>query len=201
MIRDAAYDALPKAARAELHERFAGWLELHGSQLVELNEILGHHLEQAARYLDELGRPDLQLALRAGDRLVEAGQRALDREDVRAAAALLERALSLTRPIRPDVHAELDLAQAFVQEPARAAGISTDAAARAAEAGDEDGEAFARAMATFYGLMVAPNSPDELEALLLDARRRLEEAQDHAGLAQVWSGARVRRGEHAWPLR
>ena len=28
LIRDAAYDALPKAVRAELHERFAGWLEL-----------------------------------------------------------------------------------------------------------------------------------------------------------------------------
>src|SRR5581483_8397519 len=27
LIRDAAYDALPKAARAELHERFATWLE------------------------------------------------------------------------------------------------------------------------------------------------------------------------------
>src|SRR4029077_8667955 len=27
LIRDAAYDALPKASRAELHERFANWLE------------------------------------------------------------------------------------------------------------------------------------------------------------------------------
>ena len=28
LIRDAAYEALPKEARAELHERFAAWLEL-----------------------------------------------------------------------------------------------------------------------------------------------------------------------------
>jgi tetratricopeptide (TPR) repeat protein len=34
--------------------------------------------------------------------------------------------------------------------------------------------------------MVVPGSPDELEMLLLDARRRLEEAEDHAGLAHVW---------------
>ena len=27
LIRDAAYEALSKAARAELHERFADWLE------------------------------------------------------------------------------------------------------------------------------------------------------------------------------
>ena len=48
-IRDAAYDALPKSVRAELHERFAAWLERHGADVVELDEILGYHLEQAAR--------------------------------------------------------------------------------------------------------------------------------------------------------
>jgi len=186
LIRDAAYDALPKAVRAELHERFAGWLERHGSELVELDEIIGYHLEQAAGYLDELGRPDPQLALRAGDRLLEAGRRALDREDVRAAAGLLERALLLTRPFRSDVNAELDLAVAFLQEPARAKRIAEEAAERAAEAGDESGEVLARAMAVYYGFMTAPGSPKELEALLLDARGRLEDAGDHAGLAQVW---------------
>jgi predicted ATPase len=58
LIRDAAYDAMPKSARAELHERFAGWLEERGPDLVELDEILGYHLEQAARYRVELGQPD-----------------------------------------------------------------------------------------------------------------------------------------------
>src|SRR5205807_7700176 len=48
-IRAAAYDALPpKATRAELHQRFAAWLAEYGSSLVELEEILGYHLEQAA---------------------------------------------------------------------------------------------------------------------------------------------------------
>lgn len=105
---------------------------------------------------------------------------------MRAAAGLLERALSLTRPLRPDVDAELALAAAFLQEPARAKRIAEEAAVLAAEAGDESGEALAHAMAVYYGFMIAPGSPDELEALLLDARRRLEEAEDHAGLAQVW---------------
>jgi predicted ATPase len=31
LIRDAAYDGLPKATRAELHERFAVWLEEHAT--------------------------------------------------------------------------------------------------------------------------------------------------------------------------
>ena len=41
LIRDAAYDALPKAARADLHTRFADWLEGHGTAVVELDELLG----------------------------------------------------------------------------------------------------------------------------------------------------------------
>ena len=57
LIRDAAYDALPKAVRAELHERFAAWLEEHGAELVELDEILGYHLEQACRYRPSSGCP------------------------------------------------------------------------------------------------------------------------------------------------
>ena len=32
LIRDAAYDALPKATRADLHQRFATWLEEHGDR-------------------------------------------------------------------------------------------------------------------------------------------------------------------------
>jgi hypothetical protein len=138
------------------------WLEEKGS-LVELDEIVGYHLEQAARYRSELGRPEPAFALRAGDRLLAAGQRALGREDDRAAAGLLERALALTRPLRLDVHAELDLAQAHVQESARAARIAEEAVLRAGEAGDETGAALARAIAAHCRLMVVPGLPDELE--------------------------------------
>ena len=88
LIRDAAYDALPKAVRADFHERIAAWLEGH-SDLGEVDEIVGHHLEQAARYKRELGRPDPALAGRAGERLAAAGRRALWRGDHIAAAGLL----------------------------------------------------------------------------------------------------------------
>ena len=57
LIRDAAYDALPKAVRADLHVRFGDWLDEHGHSLVERDEIVGYHLEQAARYMGELGNP------------------------------------------------------------------------------------------------------------------------------------------------
>ena len=48
LIRDAAYDGVPKLERAHLHERFAGWLErIAGDRIAEQEEILGYHLEQA----------------------------------------------------------------------------------------------------------------------------------------------------------
>ena len=49
LIRDTAYEALPKSTRAELHERFADWLDANAA-LVEQHEIVGYHLEQAAGY-------------------------------------------------------------------------------------------------------------------------------------------------------
>ena len=95
LIRDAAYEALSKATRAELHERFAGWIAERGADLVELDEILGYHLEQAARYRAELGTPSPEVAARAATHLAAAGARALERSDFHAAANLHERATSL----------------------------------------------------------------------------------------------------------
>jgi class 3 adenylate cyclase len=96
LIRDAAYDGLPKATRLELHERFARWLEQTAADLLELDEIAGWHLEQAVRYQRELGREaDPGLARSAAEHLYAAGQRASYRSDGPAARSLLERALAL----------------------------------------------------------------------------------------------------------
>jgi class 3 adenylate cyclase/tetratricopeptide (TPR) repeat protein len=98
LIRDAAYGALPKATRAELHERFADWLTEHGDELAERDELVGYHLQQAHRYRVELGDPeDVSQALgeRAAGYLSAAGRRAAVRGDYHAVANLLERALAL----------------------------------------------------------------------------------------------------------
>jgi class 3 adenylate cyclase/tetratricopeptide (TPR) repeat protein len=188
LIRDAAYDALPKSTRAELHERFAGWLEQRGDGLVELDEILGYHLEQAARYRHELGQPDATLAERAGERLAAAGRRALWRGDERAAAGLLERALELTRPTRLDVVLELDLAEArFRQNPEASAARADAVAERARAADDETGVALARVGAAYYRVFFAADPAiDEVETLVRAAVPLLEQADDHAGLVHVW---------------
>jgi len=58
LIRDAAYQALAKQTRSELHERFAAWLErVAADRLTEYEEIVAYHLEQAYRYRVELGPP------------------------------------------------------------------------------------------------------------------------------------------------
>ena len=90
LIRDAAYESLPKAMRAELHEQFADWLGQH--DLVERDEILGYHLEQAHRYRAELDPGDgrlPELAGRAAELLTSAGNGAMDRGDWAAARSLL----------------------------------------------------------------------------------------------------------------
>jgi class 3 adenylate cyclase/tetratricopeptide (TPR) repeat protein len=99
LIRDAAYESTPKELRAELHERYADWLEKKAANHIhEYEELLGYHLEQACRYRRELAPVDGHahaLARRAAARLSSAGRRAPSRGDASAALALLSRAVSL----------------------------------------------------------------------------------------------------------
>jgi class 3 adenylate cyclase len=111
LLRDAAYEGLPKEARSHLHERFAAWLEEKvGERASEHEEILGYHLEQAHRYRVELGLAhdsNGQLGEEAAKRLGSAGLRARARGDLPAAANLLSRAIGL---VRPDSATSLELA-------------------------------------------------------------------------------------------
>lgn len=120
LIRDAAYRALPKNARADLHERCAGWLEkTAGDRLREFEEIAGYHLEQALQYRAALGPPNEHsalLAARASDRLEAAGRRALVRGDLPAAISLLERVSKLLPTAEPRRIALLvDLSAALIE--------------------------------------------------------------------------------------
>jgi class 3 adenylate cyclase/tetratricopeptide (TPR) repeat protein len=183
LIRDAAYDALPKATRAELHQRFSDWLEEHGRNLVELDEILGYHLEQAALYLAELGQPDAALAERASALLVTAGERLYWRNDIPAAHSLLSRAMALVDEL--DVHAAVTFAMTRDSAPDSARLL--EEAARQADARDDPaGAAFARALAANMRLWLEEGTIDEAEQLALAALPLLEAEQDNAALAQTW---------------
>ncbi len=99
MIRDTAYDGILKRARADLHTRFVAWADLaNRDRGVEFEEILGYHLEQAWRYLSELGPLDdrgREIGEDAARRLASAGRRAFARGDIPGAASLLGRAAAL----------------------------------------------------------------------------------------------------------
>ena len=183
LIRDAAYDALPKATRADLHRRFAEWLESTDRDLVELDEILGYHLEQAALYLAELGRSEADVAREASGRLAAAGERARWRGDLEAAHSLLGRAMKLVE--EPDVHLAVEFAMSHFA--ARDAEPLLEEAARRADANaDAAGAALARALVAQMRLWTGEGSADDAEELGLAALPLLEERHDHAGLASVW---------------
>ncbi len=98
LLRDAAYEAIAKKRRAELHEQFAAWVDENGG-LLERDEIVGLHLEQAALYLAELDEPYQEVATRAAMRLAGAMGAAANRSDFAAARKLGRRGWRLTEPL------------------------------------------------------------------------------------------------------
>ena len=112
LLRDVAYESLPKTQRAELHEQFVGWLERKaGKRAPEFDEILGHHLQQAYTYRFALGPVDehgRELAMSAATHLGSAGSRAYARGDLSGTEKLLARALTL---LPKDGHGRADLAR------------------------------------------------------------------------------------------
>jgi class 3 adenylate cyclase/tetratricopeptide (TPR) repeat protein len=151
LIRDAAYNALSKRERADLHERCATWLaETLTERVTEVEEIVGYHLEQASRYRTGLGPVDdrtVELAHRAATHLVASGRRAFGRRDMPAAVNLLARGAALLPPESPDRLALLpDLAAGLVEmgEFARADVVLSEALAAAEQ--HADGELMASAL-------------------------------------------------------
>ena len=115
LLRDVAYESLPKTLRSDLHEGFADWLEgMAANRAEEFDEILGHHLQQAYTFRSDIGPVDERgraLAARAGDRLGSAGSRAYARGDVAGTRTLLARALTLLPEdgaVRVDLVRKLD---------------------------------------------------------------------------------------------
>ncbi len=192
LIRDAAYESLPKATRAELHERFADWLAEHGLELIELDEILGYHLEQAHRYRTELGDDQHgELGLRAAERLASAGRRSRSMGDGAGAANLLTRALVLVEPQGEDgVELLLELAQALrgsgdLRESRRR---REEAVALAGSLGDRALEL--RTRCELDDLRVTIDRSFTAEEALergQEAVRELEQIGDHRALAAAWT--------------
>jgi predicted ATPase len=193
LIRDAAYEALPKAVRAELHQLFALWLDERGADLVEQDEIVGYHLEQAYRYKAELGQIDdaaRALAAAAAERLAAAGRRAVARADMPAAVNLLDRAAALV-PVDDLRRLEwaIDLSGSLIEvgELARAEALLNEATETARAAGDQRLESRASVQRAFLRIHTDPEgSTDEARREAEHAISVFEELGDELELARAW---------------
>ena len=191
LIRDAAYDALPKSTRVDLHRRFAEWLAERGADLVELDEILGYHFEQACAYAAELGRVDdrAELAARAAARLRTAGERAAGRGDAGAAVKLLERASTLMAsdgPLRREVQVELASALVERGELDTAQSILAAVVEGAHAAGEEVVEWRARIGLAAAELWLNERDIGPTSELARETIPVLEAHGDDLGLARAW---------------
>jgi tetratricopeptide (TPR) repeat protein len=182
LIRDAAYAALSKASRAELHERFATWLGEHGTELAELDEILGYHLEQACTYRAELGMsPDDELTEAARRRLSTAGRRAHLRADYGAAVSLLERAAALAPPDDVDLALETDLVDALFwgDQASDALRRSESISERASAVGDEVGKLCGQLQTEIIRAHLEPEGGATRLAALVDLALPVFQASSH----------------------
>jgi tetratricopeptide (TPR) repeat protein len=182
LVRDAAYESLPKRLRAELHAEIA--------ELVDAgdDELVGHHLEQAYVYRRELGlldESDAELAERGAERLAAAGRRAHAAGDIPAAVSLLTRAVKLYG--RPATGAELGEALRDAGELAQADATLVEAIEAGRALGDERAEAHASIVRWRMRLQLEPElSFDEAESSIRAVIERLEETGADALLAKAW---------------
>ncbi len=195
LLRDAAYEALRKTDRADLHRRFADWLERTASdRLAEYQEIVGYHLASAYRYrteLRELGPLTDELGDRAAGHLHLGARRARDRGDSAAAFSLCGQAEAL--PIadprrRASVLLDEGLAAFDIGRLPEAGRCAEEALRIAASAADL--AAAARARLLRLDLWIAdgtlgatdPKVLSELEA----ARMEADASADPGALAETW---------------
>jgi class 3 adenylate cyclase/tetratricopeptide (TPR) repeat protein len=195
LIRDAAYRGIPKAIRADLHERFADWVvEKFRDRAGVYEEIVGYHLEQAHRALFELGPANERtkiLGRRAAVPLASAGRRAFARGDMPAACNLLFRVISLLPekdPERLRLLPKLGKALRETGQLGRADAVLTEGVDLGDAAGDRRVESLARIERASLRDYTDPSSdPDELRRVAEQSIGVFGELGDDEGLAQASS--------------
>jgi class 3 adenylate cyclase/tetratricopeptide (TPR) repeat protein len=194
LIRDAAYDSMPKQLRAELHERYAQWLERRADgNIAEYEEFVGYHLERSYRLRAELGQADSAaeaLASRAGRLLAHVGRRAAARGDARAATSLLRRAVDLLAfdaRARLDVLPDFGLALRGSGELLEAERMLGEAIPEAEQAGDERNEMRAEMQLAWVHLTLGRDEwPERARRTAERAMSVFEQLGDDGELAHAW---------------
>jgi class 3 adenylate cyclase/tetratricopeptide (TPR) repeat protein len=195
LIRDATYNSLLKEARAILHERFVRWADTVNEardRATEFEEIQGYHLEQAYRYWLELGPVDahaVEVGIGASGRLASAGERALGRGDMPAAANLLSRAAAVLPEGHPAKSHTLLLAANALHETG-AFDEATAAYERSARCADSAGDAAGAEAAQIEKLRLhyLIGRVDDVESITVAVEQALGRlnARDDDALSRVW---------------
>jgi class 3 adenylate cyclase/tetratricopeptide (TPR) repeat protein len=194
LLRDAAYESLPKEARAELHERFAAWLEAKvGERLSEYEEIIGYQLEQAYGCRHELGDDSEEgsaLARRAGETLARAGRRAAARADAAATVRLSERAFRLLPPDhrdRTDLLVAIGYQSRETGDYERSLAAAQELTRLGEERGDPRVEWSGKVLELHVRFSTDPSvTTEEAQATAHAALPVFEAAGDDVGLARAW---------------
>ncbi|HEX2240322.1 MAG TPA: adenylate/guanylate cyclase domain-containing protein [Actinomycetota bacterium] len=193
VIRDAAYESISKEIRADMHERFAVWLERVARDRVgEYDEILGYHYEQAHLFRTQLGPLDpraKELARLASTKLASAGRKALHRTDLPAAVGLLQRAAQILPPDDADRVLLLpDLGRALLQtgDLTRADEVLKEAITAAEATGDRLLSAQAQLIHFQVQLFSAGMSTGEAQVEVEKLIPIFQELGDDLGQARAW---------------
>ncbi len=185
LIREAVYEAMPKAFRADLHETVAEQLDDAGGEPA----LVGFHLEQTCLLRQELGLRDVELAKRAGRLLQRAAEDTSSRIDAPATISLLERARALLPADDKELPAVLtDLGSTRLNggdlpgaESALVEGVEA-----AASLGQRAAELHARIELQFVRAFATETPPEESVALAEEAIAELEPLGDEVALARAW---------------
>jgi class 3 adenylate cyclase/ATP/maltotriose-dependent transcriptional regulator MalT len=216
LVRDAVYNLLPKARRAELHERYARWVAARASGERELGEIIGFHFEQAHGYSTDLqpvhGAEHRRLARAGAHHLGGVGRLALGRGDIPAAVNLLERATNLLDPDEPllgSLMPELGSALTQAGSMLRAERVLTAAVRRARDRDEAVDEAHALVGLLSARLRVDTGAAtEEIRERFSDLRATFSAHGDDLGLDRLWRllalvhwlEARSGEAEAAWQV-
>jgi class 3 adenylate cyclase len=213
LIRDVAYQGIPKTDRARLHERFAKWVAVEAvGRAGEYEEFVAYHLEAAHTALLELAPANERtsdLGRRAAQALASGGKRAFARGDMPAAVNLIARAaapLDRNDPARMDLLLELSFALLEVGDFARLQDVLAEMIEVVPES-DVGRSTHVAILRLWTRMSTDPRSwVAEAQPLAAAAISTFREVGDERGLARGWSllglvhimNARFGPAENAW---
>jgi class 3 adenylate cyclase len=185
LIREAVYEAMPKALRADLHETVGANLDAADGAPA----LIGFHLERACVLRRELGRRDETLAGRAGHFLRLGAEETLSRTDAPATIALLERARAILptddREL-PAVLIALGAARVNGGDVPGAESALVEAVETAETLGLRAAELHARVELQFVRAFAGNAPVEESVELARTAIEELEPLGDELALARAW---------------